>query len=441
MANGLFMTPEDVQMAQRTGPISRDQMQNTLRGSFFDLGGGVSRGLTTAFGGDPRTPLEKRQGEVSSIVKKAKLSDPVSVRSTINELNQAGFTNEAMKLFDILPKPSKTQKTVVAEWMRDETVGNTTKRFLFQRDNFGFINKVGEVSSSVKPIRHFTSDQEWQRDINFNDDTRRSTLARLSQLPEFKSFVNDTDPEELEKFSGLLVKVANDLKDDLRSQLAGMDPTQVPQQLTFPRSDAFFLNEAYKRFVAGGGVEANINRGFNIAGADVKLDPLKDTTDPTTLASRVEQGEKKAAAINRVAAEAGKLVVGDPRQGQFRLGGLNPQQAGQVFSGLDNKTDEQIQTELEGMNFQFTPELLESHATRWGYMRELPQVTAKFINLSDSPDLYNAERARLLDQLNEANNYSAFAKASEILKYIERIKPSSKQRAGGGRFPRRAGSN
>jgi hypothetical protein len=434
---GLFMTPEEALMAQRaqTSSMTRDQMNNVLRGSLFNLGGGLSRGLTQAFGGDPRSPLEKRQAGVSEIIRRADLTDPQSVRGTIAKLNQEGFTNEAMSLFDLLPAPRKPEKTVVDEWIQTESVGDTTKKFLFQRDNFGFITRVGEVSATAKnPIQGFQLGQEWQRDIQFDDDSRGTFLSRLAGDPAFEGFgpFSDTDPEELGAFTGLIAKVANDLKDSHRRAINDAvfngQMTRAQAEAAVAPNDDFYLDTAYQRFTQAGGVEANIDRGMNIAGADVKLAPRVNTTDPDTLDARIAQADAKAAAVAQVAERAGKLVVGDPRTGEFRVGGMNPQQVQSVFSRMDQKSDADIRAQLEADGFQFNEELFQSHAVRWQWMREMPSVTAKFINLADNQDLFDAERARLLDQLESANNFPAFAKATEVLKYIDRIKPPRKTR-------------
>lgn len=421
---GLFEDPTDVGIAEAQARAASDPSA-MLRGSLFNLGQAGGGAMMRGFGGDPRSPLQKRAGEVQGIARQIDFQDPASIMQGINNMNQAGFQAEAFKLFSALPAGRKPEKVITSRFVQDEQVGNTTKRFLFERDNFGFTHKVGEISSTAKTDPLFKHDVSFQKDVRFNEASKASFLGRMAQRPEFKSFVDDTDPEELVQFTGLVQKVANDLKESHREQisqafLGGQVDSQQATLMT-SKSDDWYLDKAYERFVQGGGIEANIDRGFDIAGADVVLAPGIDTTDPTTLLQNQVQTSKRAKAISDVAARTGELVVGDPRTGGFTLKQMNPAQAREVFSRLDNKTDDMLIQQLEGQGFQFTPEMLESHSSRWQLMRENPVATAKFLSLADSPDLREAEVTRYLDELQEGNNFQGFANSAAIFQYLRRI--------------------
>lgn len=431
----LFMSPEDVRIAQQQANASLTPFaaENQIRGSLFNLGGGFGRGLITATGGDPRSPVEKRAGVLQQAMKGMDFNDPASITATMNQLNDAGFQAEALKLLEALPTPAKPQKTVVDEWVQNEQVGDTTKRFLFQRDNFGFITRVGEVSdTATNPLKGFALGNEWQRDVQFDDDSRNTFLARMANRDEFGGFgpLPDSDEEELSAFTGLIAKVANDLKDSHRSSineaLMNGQITRFQAESAVAPNDDFYLDTAYQRFVEAGGVEANIDRGLGMAGADVAINPNLNTTDPNSLDAAIERNDRKAKAVADVAAKSGKLVVGDPRTNAFRMGGMAPEQAAVVFGDMTNKSDEQIAAELGDMGYVFNDELMQSHAIRWQFMREEPFVTAKFINLADNQDLFDAERAILLRDLEENGNFQSFAKAAEILKYIDRLGPGKR---------------
>lgn len=444
---GLFMSPQDVLLAEaaarQQAGAQQGGPQSVLQGSLFNLGNVGGDALQRGLGQSTVTPMQRRAAELQRLAKRIDFADPKSIMAGVNDLNKAGFQEEAMKIYEMLP--SGAQKPVVIdEWYEDIKVGDTTKRVMLQRKSDGSVNQVAGVqdtASETDPLKGFNLGQEWERDVKFGDFSSETTMNRLINLPDFKGFgpMADTDdPEAMKPLLGLIQRVANDLKDNHRAGINRAvfngEISRAEAEASIAPNDDLYLNEAYKRFVAGGGVYENIDKGFNMAGADIKLDPLKDTADSGTLERRVAANDKRAKALADVATRAGKLVVGDPKNKQFRLDGLQPEQITSVFSRLDQKEDGAIRTQLENMGFQFTPELYESHAVRWQWMREMPQVTAKFINLAGSQDLFDAERARLLDQLEDAENFPAFAKAAEILKYIDRIKPVKAKPKGGRPF-------
>ncbi len=431
---GLFMSPQDALIMQQQQNASMDPFaaENQIRGSLFNLGGGLGRGLIQATGGDPRSLVERRAAGLQDAMQGIDFNDPASITATMNRLNEAGFQNEALTLLQAIPTPQKPQKQVVDEWIQVTGQGNTTRRSLFQRDNFGFVTEVGAVTDTAQLGTFNGLGNEWQRDVQFDEDSRNTFFGQVSQLDTFKSLVGDTDLEDLGQFTGLIAKVANDLKDDHRraineAVMNGVMTTSQANAAVAP-SDDWYLSEAYRRFEAAGGIKANIDTGMGIQGASVSLDPRADTTNPQTLQARIERGEKKAEAIANVAARTGSLVLGNPETGQFTVGGLAPEQASLVFNNLFNKTDEQVANELTSMGFEFTDQMFDSHAKVWQLMRENPFVTSKFVNLTDNKDLYDAEATRVLDQLDEANNFQQFATASRILKYIRRVGPSQASR-------------
>lgn len=433
MASGLFATPDQVRAAQQqnlNNSFNPDRPFDSVAQGLFGLGNAAGGSLRRFTGEDTRSNAEKDAGKITGIVKKVDFNDPNSIMGAANQLNANGFTDQAFKFLSAMPASKLPPKQIVDEVVREETVGNTTKRFIHQLDNYGFLHKVGEVSDKIDDGgagRLFRFDQSFQSDVNFDQDSRTSFLGRLQNRPEFKSLVDDTDPEELTKFSGLIQKVANDLKDQHRdavgqSFLGGQIGAQEANLLT-ARSDDFYLNEAYKRFVEGGGVEANIDRGFDIGGAGVNLSPDRDTTNPSVLLANKQRTDKKTAAIANVANRQEELVVADPKTNGFRLGKLTPQQAGSVFSRMDGKSDDQIRQELEGQGFAFDSKLFETHAQRWQIMRENPVAVSLFLTNNDNTNLREAEVTRYLDELDSNDNFQAFASATSIFKYLRRLSP------------------
>ena len=427
MANGLFMSPAQVRAAENQLRARQAQLQDPLAGAFFNLGNALGGGAVQLFGGDPRSPAEIRAGELQALAADTDFSSGQSVMDTANRLNEAGFTNEAFQFLQAIPKTVVPPKRVVDEFVREETVGDTTKRFIFQRDNFGFLTKAGEVSDTFSADSNlFQFSSKFLSDVNFDEDIRSSVLNRLANRPEFTSTLpgGGTDVEELAPFTGLIQKVANDLKashrDTIGQAFLNGNINRQQAELAEGLSDDFYINEAFKRFIAGGGVEANIDRDF-IGGADVELSGVLDTTDPNTLQQNIDQGNAKAQAVADVAARTGNLVVGNPKTGEFRLGNITPETAAQVFSRLDNKTDGQIVEELAAQGFSFTPEMLESHAARWQLMRENPVFTATLINLSDTPDLRDSRATELINEFEASNNFPRFASASAIFAYLRRL--------------------
>jgi len=430
---GLFANPQDVALAEQQAQRSQ-RPQDILRGSLFNLGQQGGNVLRRQQGEETRSPAQLKAIKLQELAKTIDFKDPESITTGMNTMNENGFQAEAFKLLEALPAPVKAQKQVVDEWIQTEKIGGSQKKFLFQRDNFGFITKAGEVSDKADSSKGslFKFDSSFQSDVNFDEDSRGSFLGRVANLPEFKSLVDDTDPEQMEQFTGLVQKVANDLKDSHRDQIGqAFESGQITAQkanLLTSRSDDFYLNEAYNRFKRGGGFGANIDTGFGIGGADVELSASQDTTDPATLQGNEARVAAKKKAVADVASRVDQLMVADPRTGGFRLNKMTPQQATEAFSRMDGKTDEALQAQLESQGFQFTPELFESHAQRWQLMRENPVATAKFLSLNDSPDLQAAEVARHLSDLDDNNNFQSFATSAEIFKYLGRLSTPAKKK-------------
>lgn len=442
---GLFSTPEQVAAAEGA-PLSQAGVQDTLRGSLFNLGNVGGRAIRGAVGGDPRSPAQIRAQKVQELARQIDFKDQASIVNGINMMNESGFQAEAFKLGELLTDPVDPAPTFKEETrtITDPNTGETKIiKGIFGSD--GSFTKIGEFANN--PPKEDTSggpqlSQSLFKGLNIADEDSTNMLLRLSDMDEFKSILpggglDDDDVANMKGFVGEIKSVATQMKEaDLAKALPLFQAGHIDKDqmsLMFDNiADQRYLRAGYKQWIEGGGFNKSLDEG--IGGADVVVQGDVDTTNLDTLQANSEEIRLKNEALADVASRVDQLVVGDPRTGEFRLNKMSPQQAGEVFSRMDQKSDEQIMQELQGQGFQFNDQLFETHAQRWQLMRENPVAVAKFLSLNDSPDLRDAELTRVLNQIEDDNNFPAFAQTAEVFKYLKRlsVKDKKKQRRGRG---------
>lgn len=447
---GLFTNPEQVAAAEGA-PLSQAGVQDTLRGSLFNLGNVGGRAIRGAVGGDPRSPAQIRAQKVQELARQIDFKDQASIANGINLMNESGFQAEAFKLSELITDPVDPVPTFKEE-TRTIVDPNTQEtkiiHGIFGTD--GSFTKIGEFANN--PPDEDTSggpnlSQSLFKGLNITDEDSTNMLLRLSDMDEFKSSIpggglDDDDVANMKGFVGEIKSVATQMKEaDLAKALPLFNAGQISKDqmsLLFDNiADQRYLRAGYKQWIEGGGFNKSIEEGTG--GANVAVQGQRDVTDLGTLQANSEQVRLKNEAIADVASRVDSLVVGNPGTGEFRLNKMSPQQAGDVFSRMDNKTDEQIMQQLQGQGFKFNDQLFETHAQRWQLMRENPVAVAKFLSLNDSPDLRDAELTRMLNDFDDNNNFPAFAQSAEVFKYLKRLTIKNKApKNKGPRFSRRS---
>ena len=437
---GLFADPQAVAIAEAQARAASPQSQ--LQGSLFNLGQAGGGALQRGFGADTRSPLQKRAAAVQGIAKTIDFRDQNSIRDGMDALNQGGFQEEAFKLAELLtdpvdPVPTFTEETRV---ITDPNTGETkTIRGIFGTD--GSFTKIGEFAETPAAADDddtpFLGDASF-RGISIKDEDSTNMLLRLSDMDEFKTIIpggglDDDDIKNMKGYVGEIKSVATQMKEaDLRKAIPLFEAGQISKnQMTLlfgDIADQRYLRAGYKQWIEGGGFNKSIDEGVGSANVTVQGDV--DTTDLGTLRANSEQVRLKNEAVADVASRVEELVIGDPSTGQFRLNKMSPQQAGEVFSRMDNKSDEQIMQQLQGQGFKFNNQLFETHAQRWQLMRENPVAVSKFLSLNDNPDLRDAELTRMLNEYDDNNNFAAFAQSAEVFKYMKRLTQKATSKKG-----------
>ena len=453
MANGLFMTPEQVASAERNARIASDP-ESMLMGQLFNLGHSLSGAGIRAFGGDSRSAAERRAQEVTDLVGDIDMSDPEALRFAANRLQGAGFTNEALAFADRIRgiKEPKTygplQGTSVT--ITDDSGNETRKNVFYQQGSDGSFNERFSITSSGTISEDspdgFNFNSKFLADVSLDEASENLFLNRFKKLVDDQQFGDFDSLDEVTRkgVEGEVLRIADQLKVQRMGaalQLAkGLQQNgQTIDQPTFDvlarkviGPDTALINEAFNEFVESG-------RFFNFFKQGVPLaDPTAGVQDATSSPNLTELGQlseatrKKNAATQRVAEAQTKLVKGNPSTGQFTMANLDFGDAGQVFANLDSKSDEDIRAELENKGFSFSDQMFDTHSTYWQAMREQPAITAKFLNLVDSPTVFDGEQARILDELDDANNFQAWAALQQITWYLKRLRPAPKKTTGRG---------
>ena len=428
--NNLFMSQRDAAIAEQLQRRQVRDPQAALTGSLFDLGHVGGNALIRGFGGDSRTPMQRRGAEVQGLVKGTDFKDPESIHAAVRRLNDNGFQAEAEKFLSLVPQQAEVKPHVIGYGTESKTLGDTSTDVEFEYFSDGtkkvldkITNKNTGLGNNVKDLK---MNQDWTRSPIFKPEDSALIEAQLRNNPIFEGMIaTDNDEGEVKPLLGRILNLAGQLKkrhhDSIVAAVHGGGMDRVVGQNEIPLNPSEYLNIAYQRYVESNGIEADVNTGFGINGADISPAAFTDTSNLDATDAQISKSRKKFDAVSKVAARQASLVVGDPNTSDFRLSKMSPQQAQQVFSRMDGKSDEQLQQELGGMGFQFNGAMLETHAQRWQIMRENPAAVASFIANSDNPDLRGAEATRYLNTLDENNNFQQFATASAIFSYLSRL--------------------
>jgi hypothetical protein len=427
----LFATPEQIAAAERARTQSvGSNFGNAVSGSLFGLGNELGNVAQRAFGADTRSQAVRDAATIQSIVKGVNFDDADSIVKAANDLNTAGFQEQAFKFLSALP-PTKQPKVQGGRvFTLDQQVGDTTKRFIYQVDSDNKIRKIGEVSDTAT-VEGLDLPSQLLGDVDVDETEATNMIARLASRPEFSGLI-DTDTEDLAPLVGQVQSVANQLKTAHRRSLIDafgrkeIDNAGIKREMF---SDNEYLRQAFGIYARGRGLETDVDTGLGIAGADVEVSGEVDASDLGTLSGNIDDNDAQQAAIASAAARAGKLVIGDPKKDEFRMGGLEPVAALDAFGRIANKTDEEIRKDLESRGFRFNNELFESHARHWQFLREAPQTVGIFLGAGDDEDFREARIAQHLEELQSTGDWRRWADAQQAVKYLRRVGSTKKEEA------------
>lgn len=158
MANGLFMTPDQVRRAQQQQAADMiNQGINPVEAGMFNLGQNMYRGIDKYFGGDPRTAQERQASAMQERMRGIDFSDPSSLYKKAMELNNTGNIQEAIAVLQLIPKVNEAPETWSEPYEKtisevDPATGHVVqKKLLLKKSSRGNTERVGEVTSKSAP--------------------------------------------------------------------------------------------------------------------------------------------------------------------------------------------------------------------------------------------------------------------------------------------------
>lgn len=430
----LFMTPDQVQaIEQKQQYGSTPNMGGLFSGLGESLGNAARRGLG---GDDTRSQAIKDAQRIMGLVQGVDFNQPDTIVKAANDLNNAGYTDQAFKFLAAVPPSKKPDEVWSEPYFETRQVGDTTKEFRMQRNQFGQVRNLGEVSDTADAGTgtDLNLPSAWTSDVNMDDVDVVTTMERLANRPEFKSFFGDSDVEDFpfKPLAGQIKSTANQLKSNARAQLVeAYDKKLITRNdfLKAMKSDDEWIAQAFRTYVTGEGLATDISPSL-VGGDEPAVSGEVDSSDLQTQLRNISENEAKLKAEADVAARTGKFVAGNPQTGEFRMKGINFSDAAGIFSDLQNKSNDQIREGLESRGFTFTPQLYDWHASNWELMREEPEATKLFMIYADDTDLREATLDKFLDRV-EDDPYQ-WARSQAIFKYLRRAGDSgSKQTSPG----------
>jgi hypothetical protein len=449
MANGLFATPEQIAASERAASFNVPNVFGLFSGLGSSVGNVARRGLG---GDDTRSGAQLRAGQIQEIMKGTDFKDPNSMAETVNALNEAGFQNEALKIFGAIPTPTKPGKTFGPLQsqkldIKDDSGNVTTKEQFFQigSDNaftprFS-ITSSGEVDTgSGTPLRLNT---EFIGQARIPDKTVDLLINRFAGLPELNT-VNSAEVEDLYKkgLEGRVLAMTNELKQQQREQLL-TTTTDIEEQRGFPltqvefdvlaskiiKDDANNAENAFNSLLTSGEYRKFVDGGIPLTEPTV-APPTLETTTLAETQQLTAQEQKKQDAVMAVAKRTGKPVYGDPRKGEFSILNLSGQsegqqiKRGQFINAMQQVANSKISpedamTSLTEQGFVFDPDSQVRHTVHLQLMQERPAFAASLLPLLDNEDEFDRAALNETQRHVEGFNFPAYAKSRAIRDYLK----------------------
>lgn len=452
----LFATPEQIAAAERQASFQTPNVFGLFSGLGTSLGNVARRGLG---GDDTRSGAQIRAGQLQDIMRGTDFKDPTSMAETVNALNEAGFQNEALKIFGAIPTPTKPGKTFGPMQstkidIKDDSGNVTTKEQFFQMGSDNAftprfsITSSGEVDTgSGTPLRLNT---EFIGQARVPDKTVELLINRFAGLPELAGNTNKTDIEDLYKkgIEGRVLAMTNELKQQQREDLLTLT-ADIEQQRGTPltqvefdvlaaktvKDDARNAETAFDSLLSSGEYRNFIQQGLPLTEAEIAPPALENLTLAETQ-QLTAQEQKKQDAVMAVAKRTGKPVYGDPRKGEFsilNLSGRDPKQQvqrGQFIDAMRQVANSQVSAEdamtsLTEQGFIFDPDSQVRHTVHLQLMQEQAPFAASLLPLLDNEDEFDRAALNETQRHVEGFNFPAYAKSRAIRDYLKDMMKSS----------------
>lgn len=450
---GLFADPAAVaiaeQQALRQAGSAPGGPQAVAQGSFFNLGNTAGGAAVRGFGGDSRSASQKRAAQLQSMAKGIDFKNPNSIIEGANRLNEAGFQGEALKLMTLIPPPVKAGKTFGPLQSRSDTIeddsGNrTNKKTFFQEGSDGSFNSRFSLTSSgeletgggVKLKSQFLSD------IDMDKDSREAVQNRIFSAMNSEQFSDLDDISEVQQkgIEAQALRFANErrqqevaelsqLVDGLSAQGTQLSQLQfdaLARQVVTPgpvaiaeATNQLIESGDFRRFMKAGGVVSDPEVTGSPGGSDVSLAEAQNLT---------LKEQKKKEAIQKVADKTGKLVFGDPRDGEFNIVNLREtSQAPQrrIFQDVLSKvatnqmSPEMALQSFTNEGFTFGEESLPTHLARWDLMANNQVFANTQLSRLGNFDEFESQGLDDLRRMEAAGeDFTKWAESQQIYNYL-----------------------
>ncbi len=153
---GLFDSPEEIKFFENQRSAA-ETPRETLRGTLFNLGSSGGDALQRYFGGDPRSPKQRKSDALDEHLRGMDLTNRGSVLSRVQKLGDMGWFKEAAQLMQYAPEavePAKVNRSF--QDMPNMETGHTEK-WLVDNDTGEKIKQVG-----LDALKKVDPKEEWQ---------------------------------------------------------------------------------------------------------------------------------------------------------------------------------------------------------------------------------------------------------------------------------------
>ena len=448
---GLFNTPQDVQDAYEMQRRTLSPQQQ-LQGSLFNLGNvGGDAFQRGAFNTDTRSPQELKAAQVQEIARTVDWKDPLSIKNGMNAFNQAGFQQEAFAMEKLLPRqvaaktpksfgfitnPNAKEGTDPSIW--EETItspdgsGSKNVRYRLQQEaGSSQVTKVG-----IGEQGNVAADSGGARDMVFGGikigDLELDTMVgKFAAQPAFKTVLGNATDADMKGLPGLVKSLAEQEKSRQLAIALQSDFSQDQMSFLFgDLADRRFMEQAFNTFIEGGGFNNNISEAVGEGSVSISGNTVNDLA---TAQKNQEFNNTLPEAMDKVGLNPdGSIkgfVVGDPNKGEFLLQNFTPEGMRRNFANLQSMTNEQFAAKLKSENgVQFSPNMYESHAASWDFIRENPEVANEYLKANLLEEEGNRWKAARIKEMTEGNNAAGIATQRRITAYLDRLGESREAR-------------
>ena len=418
MANGLFMTPQQVAAQQQAqgqqlalGLMGQDI--SPLAAPAYGIGTGLGNAIGGLFGADVTTPQQREAQAIQQAMQDIDFSDPQSVYNKAKQMNDAGYTAQALQLLNYVPKaPEEATTWSQPQWL----TGPYGRQVYGQINNFGEIKKLDAVSPPAEkekagpkiPTVKYSS-------LNLSKDEKLGEAQFWYQLPTIgcKRMLSDSaSPEDYlpvvarqESYAQQLMN-HDEYAEALRADAEGRPPRPV-------QGEGYYMDMAQQLMAAS--ADQWIGQATFGGG---KVD-LSKTTPLTTeeLVSGYNVLKNQQAALEQA---AGVMPEDrDPRRPTaYSPSKISPNQAYQIVNTATRGTVGDVAAVVENMGYQVDP---QEYTAMWSLFREYGQEYAQPYLLGRAADRSRIKK-EALKKATDANNYARWAELKYMFDRLDMFK-------------------